>query len=274
MVTAARFQAWVGALAVGAHTLRRHPVLGLKRLILPANYWRAAEFAYVLSALRVPPGGRVLDLGSPKVLAPILARRYGCEVVSTDIQLHEVTEARGYATVGDLVRAEVQDGRRLSYPTASFDAAYSVSVLEHIPGEGDSTAIGELIRVLKPGGTLVITVPYHGSYQEVFVDGTVYERPQQGNEPVFFERHYDDAALSTRLLGRAGASVEDRALWGESRIPMAGWLDRLGRWRTLLSPLEPLLSAVFLAPLPAGDGRPLAAFLTLRKPAPSRGDSA
>lgn len=59
---------WMMGLAVGLKSLRKEPVLGLKRPILPVSYWRAAEFAYVWRSLgRFSAGARVLDVGSPKV---------------------------------------------------------------------------------------------------------------------------------------------------------------------------------------------------------------
>src|SRR2546422_10792066 len=101
------------------------------------------------------------------------------------------------------VHSEVQDGRALTYADGSFDAAYSVSVLEHIPDSGDSAAIRELIRVVRPGGVVVVTVPYDRNYRETFVKGPVYERKPIGSEAIFYERHYDRETLADRQIGRA-----------------------------------------------------------------------
>ncbi len=46
------------------------------------------------------------------------------------------------------------DARDLPYDDASVDAAYLVTVLGEIPDQG--AALGELVRVLKPGGRLVV----------------------------------------------------------------------------------------------------------------------
>ena len=42
-------------------------------------------------------------------------------------------------------------------PTATFDCVIASEILEHVPE--DDRAIAELVRVLKPGGALAITVP-------------------------------------------------------------------------------------------------------------------
>ena len=47
----------------------------------------------------------------------------------------------------------------LTFPTASLDAAISLDVLEHVPDY--RAALREFGRVLKPGGVLVLTVPFH-----------------------------------------------------------------------------------------------------------------
>lgn len=49
---------WMAGLRIGAATIPREPVLGLKRLILPVSYWRTAEFAYVGRRLRLRPAPR------------------------------------------------------------------------------------------------------------------------------------------------------------------------------------------------------------------------
>ncbi len=53
--------------------------------------------------------------------------------------------------------AMVADALELPFPDGAFDRIIAAEVLEHIPG--DRQAIGELTRVLRPGGTMAITVP-------------------------------------------------------------------------------------------------------------------
>ena len=139
-----------------------------------------------------------------------------------------------------------------------------MSVIEHIPGRGDTEAVCELLRVVKPGGKVVITTPYDTAYQETFVDSDVYERKAAG-DPVFWERHYDDVALRERILSPAGARHADLELWGEGWLRGERALSRLGPIRTALSPIEAGLAVVSLRRLAPGEGHPMAAFLTLEK---------
>ena len=65
---------------------------------------------------------------------------------------HTVRRAVG-AGVDNVVPRQ-GDARALPYADASFDAAYLVAVLGEIPDQ--DAALGELARVLRPGGRLVV----------------------------------------------------------------------------------------------------------------------
>jgi len=230
----------------------------------------------------LPLGAKVLDLGSPKDLAIFLARRLGYQVTSTDILRSEVDISRRSAeaqsaegTGPGRVRAEIQDGRALTFADATFDAAFSVSVLEHIPENGDSEAVRELVRVIRPGGQVVLTVPYALSHHDVYVNTSVYERKQVSSEPLFFERHYDALTLMSRLCSQSGAEVAHIEIWGEGRVRVERLLGRIGRFRDLVSPLEAVLAKLSLRELSSGSwGHPMAAFLLLTKPGGNDGSAA
>lgn len=257
------FGSWIAGLRVGLSALPREPVLALKRLALPVSYWRSVEFAYACTQLHLPAGSRVLDLGSPKDLAAHLARYRGHTLTAVDILTEAIAlserlaRAQGIAGEGPgKVRSEVQDGRHLSFPDGCFDAAVSVSVLEHIPDDGDTQAMGELVRTVRPGGRIVVTTPFAEQYHETFRAGRVYERDQSGAAPVFYERHYDDAALKARLLSTPGTRLLDLRYLTFRGINLDQTLGR-SRWlRMLLSPLEPLLGALFLTEAARHAGAP------------------
>ena len=267
------FSLWKTGVRTGLSSIKRDPILGLKRLVLPVSYWRTAEFSYVWEQLAPVAKMRVLDLGSPKELALFLARDVGCEVVAVDILESAIEVSRRYAIATGCdgsgpgrVRSEVQDGRSLPYADNSFDAAFSVSVLEHIPDDGDSLAMRELVRVVRPGGVIVVTTPFDLRHRDTFVERTVYERSSVTGESVFFERHYDHQTLRARLLDAPGTRVEDLQLWGERGIGAERLMARLGRARALFSPVEAFLASGVLHRVNgSGPTKPKAAFFTLRK---------
>jgi len=111
-------------------------------------------------------GERLLDLGCGAGRHAFEALRRGVRVVAVDADDAEVKHAAnlltamvdgGEAGAGGAGVAAVGDALRLPFPDSSFDRVIAAEVLEHIPA--DRQAMGELARVLRPGGTMAVTVP-------------------------------------------------------------------------------------------------------------------
>jgi SAM-dependent methyltransferase len=110
---------------------------------------------------------RVLDLGCGFGRHAYAAARAGGAVVALDAGDKEVHDVR--ATFAAMVDAGELDGGRcragavrgdalsLPFATGAFDRVIASEVLEHIPD--DVAAMRELARVLRPGGTMAVTVP-------------------------------------------------------------------------------------------------------------------
>ncbi len=120
--------------------------------------------------LGVRPGERLLDLGCGFGRHAYQAARLGAEVVALDAGADEVRSVRdtlgAMADAGELdgeqarVGAVQGDALSLPFATASFDRVIASEILEHIPD--DCAAMAELARVLRPGGTMAVTVPRCG----------------------------------------------------------------------------------------------------------------
>lgn len=111
---------------------------------------RGREVAGVLVGL-LPSGGPLLEVGvGTGVVAAALAE-LGRTVVGVDLSLPMLARAAA-RTPG---RVLAGDARRLPVSTGAVAGAYLVHVL-HVVGDVDAT-LAELVRVLRPGGTLAVT---------------------------------------------------------------------------------------------------------------------
>jgi arsenite methyltransferase len=118
-----------------------------------------AQRQAVREALAVKPGERVLDIGSgPGFLAAELAAGVAPDgaVIGTDVSesMLAIAAARlGSADAAEL-RFERADACALPYADASFDAVVSTQVYEYV--QDIAVALGELARVLRPGGRALV----------------------------------------------------------------------------------------------------------------------
>lgn len=95
----------------------------------------------------------LLDAGCGTGLFSVAAARRGARVVSLDcgVNLLRETRRKGITT---LVAA---DAARIPVRDATFDLVVSSECVEHTPSPRQT--VGELVRVLRPGGWLVVTCP-------------------------------------------------------------------------------------------------------------------
>jgi SAM-dependent methyltransferase len=184
--------------------------------------------------LGIRPGDRLLDLGAGRGRHAFEAMRRGAAVVALDADGSEVKDA--YAMMlglaeddaavrdtGGAGQAVVGDALRLPFAPRSFDRVIAAEVLEHITD--DQLALAELARVLRPAGTIAVTVPrwwtelvtwalsdeYHtvpGGHVRIYRRGVLVDRLRQAGLEVY-ALHHAHALHSPYWWLRALVGVKD-----------------------------------------------------------------
>lgn len=240
------------SLGLGVRYLRRHGYAreAVIRLVVPLDPSRYLELPWALDRLGDRDGQTVLDLASPKLLAVTLARR-GLRVTTLDQLESEIAIWRLLAEGDPGVELVVGDGRAMPFESETFDHATSISVLEHIAGEGgDAAALGELARCVRPGGAILVTLPYASEKYVEYRKAPAYvdhgQRDEHGRS--FFQRWYDDAAVARLVAAVPALEVVDSSVVRLQPNLSAAYL----RTFPLLVPLGPIFG--FLARERSGPG--------------------
>lgn len=145
--------------------------------------------------LGVRPGDRLLDLGCGAGRHAFAAAERGARVTAVDA---DDTEIKGVAAMFDMLDGDgtalVGNALALPFSDGAFDRVIAAEVLEHIPA--DTAAIAELVRVLRPGGTIAVTVPRWGPELLNWALSDEYHSVEGGHV-----RIYRRGALEGRLRG-------------------------------------------------------------------------
>ncbi len=156
--------------------------------------WRLSYIERIFNATSVLEGGApYLDVGVGGSGATVIeAARRGVEAIGCDLSPRGVAAARRFAReegVAENASFVVCAAEALPLPTASVGAASAVAVLEHL--DDDGLAVGELARVLKPGGRVWITVPHAFRY----MPPPIWPLYWLHDRRIGHKRHYDEKRL-------------------------------------------------------------------------------
>ena len=251
-------------LAMGIANMARNGLrLGLKKTLgkifqpinsytrFPEYHFMGCQIAARLNHIALNETPKVLDVGSPKCFGLYVASHFNVEIHLTDMDVPSVQEAEIlWGVIKHRARGNalfsVQDARALKYSDQVFHIVYSMSVIEHVEGlEGDSKAMRELVRVLKPGGLLIVTVPVGDRYVEQERIGFQGAARATGDQKhYFFQRIYTAATAEEHIIKAVpGATLRCVVTAYRKNRVVSRLYRRLGTdTRGLLGCLNPILS--------------------------------
>jgi SAM-dependent methyltransferase len=154
--------------------------------------------------LGVGPGTSVIDVGCGAGRHSFEAYRRGADVIAFDQSVEDLNDVdailtamreQGEAPAAATAEAVKGDALNLPYADGTFDCVIASEILEHVPA--DEAAIAELVRVLKPGGTLAITVPRWLPEKVCWLLSDEYHANEGGHI-----RIYRADELSDKVVGR------------------------------------------------------------------------
>jgi len=146
-----------------------------------------------------------------------------------DVDPAILEESKRTGVKGDL--QQICNDGVLPYADKSMDVAYAFSVFSHLSEKSASHWINELMRVLKPGGTMVFTstnlhfLNICRACKEKTDDRNPYELYYAG---LFEDPHAAIAAYENgeHTHAAVGSRFLDKSFYGWSAVPL-GWVQRL-----------------------------------------------
>ena len=159
-----------------------------RNVLVRELFWRRLDALLALS--RPQRRDRVLDFGGGNgVLAPTLSRLYR-EVVCVDLRA-EIAEELVRSEGVDNIAVHQSELASLGVPDSHFDTIVAADVLEHI--RDLEPLVGEFLRLLKPGGELLVSAPSENHFYELGRRIFGYTKPDD---------HYHPAAFIERTVAR------------------------------------------------------------------------
>ncbi|NET54819.1 MAG: methyltransferase domain-containing protein [Symploca sp. SIO2E6] len=179
-----------------------------------------------------PSGTTVLDVGCGiGGSSRILGRDYSFAVTGITISPEQVRRAQELTPPEVNAQFKVDDALAISFPDASFDVVWSIEAGPHMPDKAQFAR--ELLRVLKPGGILVVADWNQRDDRQIPLN--LWEKPvmkqllDQWSHPAFSSIEGFSELLEATGLVAGEVTTAD---WTAETLP--SWLDSI--WQGIVRP--------------------------------------
>jgi SAM-dependent methyltransferase len=203
----------------------------------------------VITLARLPAGTRILDVGCGTGRWLRRYQQFGFRATGVDATAGMLRLAREHGTAAALT---VGEAYRLPFRDATFDAVSDITVTQHIPASLQVPALAEMMRVIRPGGCLILLELIQGKDKHIFP-----RTPEDwiesasscgakliswfGQEYLLLDRLFVRAARAlaagngssasqgadSRVSASRRSTITRRIYWGLRHItvPLAAWAD-------------------------------------------------
>jgi SAM-dependent methyltransferase len=206
----------------------------------PSYIWRAGQerrLQMIIDAAGERISGRIMEDGCGVGMYMQHLLPLGGTVIGLDFDFERVAESHALGL--DVINAA---GEHLPYPDGHFDLVMSNEVIEHV--QNDRLAVEEMVRVLKPGGRLVLFCPNigypfetHGIYRRgIYRFGNIalvnYLPRKMRNKLAPHVRIYSNHDLDVLFQGLPIVKIRHTVIFGgyDNIIARLGAVGRLIRW--------------------------------------------
>lgn len=162
--------------------------------VLRSGFFTEAMRDAAIAKAALPVGAVVADVGTGTGFVLQGLRDRAAELVGFDESPDMLAVARRHFAGDPRVRFELAEGQAIPALDGTFDAVFANMYLHHVPDP--AVAIAEMVRVLKPGGKLVMT--------DLDTHDQVWMRVEMADRWLGFERE-----AIRDWYGRAGLTAVD-----------------------------------------------------------------
>jgi SAM-dependent methyltransferase len=118
-----------------------------------------------LSIAEISPGSRILDVGCGTGRWVRRFGELGFSPIGVDATFDMLSIARSHRTTAPLI---VGSASSLPFSDAAFDGVSDITVVQHLPYELQPKALQEMVRVLRPGGRMILLELIRGKGSHIF----------------------------------------------------------------------------------------------------------
>lgn len=201
---------------------------------------RQGRFQYLGDLYRkwLPRDGRIVEAGCGRAEITVALRTLGYDAEGVDYAQETIQRIGSILTDVPLRQADVT---RMDVPDGHYAGYISIGVIEHREA-GPEPFVDEALRVLRPGGIAIFTVPYINPIRATKIRNGEFEGPTPTDLP-FYQFAYTEADARA-ILERGGFEVVDSQPYGGFRgiTDEKRWTRRWVKWLRRLPFVGPRFS--------------------------------